>query len=282
MGRWLVTVMLFASALAIAQTSSQNRDLRETETQHHVAELNAKLNAINQPTPHDAELRARCSKNCADVELKTEMERLEAQRERASKEVVAQVHRAVDAYVLDTTDGMGESERNHVVNDLKQILGETAVIEPTAFLLDSPHGRTLVLFYSIGAGDGASSTTLRAYQNSGNRLHLADVTGSDMDSYGNLWIKRLTPELPHELWLLVGGQGFGSNGPNIRMRIYSFDGERFAPRWMPANVWGTFTVRLTRNGFRVDGPYYQDERERHDHYLVTPGGLYLCRPRDCE
>jgi hypothetical protein len=285
MGRWLVTVILLASALAVGQTGSQNRDRRKAETQHLVAELNAKLNGINQPTPQDAELRAKCSVKCSDVKLQTEMADVQAQRMRASNEIVTQIHRAVDAYVLDTTDGnLGGSDRNRVVNDLEQILGETAVAEPAAFLLDLPHDRALVLFYAIGAGaTRGSSATLRAYRKAGNRLQLADITGSDMDSEGNLWVKRLnTSELPHELWLLLGGQGFGANGPNIRMRIYSFDGERFATKWMPANVWGTFNVTLTRSGFRVDGPYYQEDRERHDDYSVTRDGLYLCRPRECE
>lgn len=115
---------------------------------------------------------------------------LEAQREQASKEVVAQIHRVVDAYMLETTDGMTESEGVHVVNDLKQILGETAVIEPAAFVMHWPRGHALVLFYSIGAGGGASSSTLLAYLKSENRQRLVDVTGSDMDSYGNLWVRR--------------------------------------------------------------------------------------------
>jgi len=284
MNQRLTTVILLASLLAVAQTGPQNSDRRKTEAQHLIAELHAKLSVINQPTSRDAELRAACSKNCSDAKLLAEMADLRAQRLRASNQVVMQIHQVVDAYVIDPANGdLGESEGNHLVHDLKQILGEAEATEPAAFLLDSPHGRALVLFYAIEAGGGASSTTLRAYQKSGNRLHLADVTGSDLDSYGNLWVKRLNAsEPPRELWLLLGGQAFGANGPNIRMRIYSFKGERFATKWMPANVWGTFTVSLTREGFRVDGPYYQEDRERHDHYLVSPDGVYLCGPRECQ
>jgi len=90
-----------------------------------------------------------------------------------------------------------------------------------------------------------SSTTLCAYEVSGSRVKLAGTTGSDMDGYGNVWVKRLrSPELTDELWLLVGGQAFGANGLNIRMRIYAYDSEKLATRWMPANVWGTFTVTV--------------------------------------
>jgi len=174
---------------------------------------------------------------------------------------------------------------DRMVRDLKQILGDTVVSEPAAFLLESPHGRSLVVFYAIGAGTAMTgSTTLRAYQLSGNRAKLTGVTGGDIDGYGNLWVKKLTsPQLYHERWLLVGGQAFGANGANIQMRGYAYDGEKFATKWMPANVWGTFTVTLTGPGFRVDGPYYQDDKQRHDEYLVAEdGGLYLCRPRQCD
>ena len=190
----------------------------------------------------------------------------------------------MDAYVVGTLNGHVVGISPHrVAQDLKQILGETAVADPAVFLLESPHGRTLVVLYAIDAGTAmTSSTTLRGYEVSGNRVNLAGTTGSDMDGYGNLWVKQLrSPELTDELWLLVGGQAFGANGPNIRMRIYAYDGKKFATRWMPANVWGTFTVTLTDSGFRVDGQYYQEDKDRHDAYLIGEDGLYLCRPRQC-
>ena len=51
MSRWLVTVILLASSLVVAQTGSQNNDRRKAETQHLVAELHAKLSVINQTDP---------------------------------------------------------------------------------------------------------------------------------------------------------------------------------------------------------------------------------------
>ena len=278
-----------ASWLAIVETSAQDSDPVKTETQRTVASLNTKLKEVNQSTSRDAELQAQCRVNCSNAKLQAEMANLKAQRLRASNELIAQIHGAVNAYIISTANGsLSENNRNRVEQDLKQILGETAVAEPASFLLDSPQGRALIVFYAIGAGTAmTSSTSLRAYRVSGKHFKLAGTTGSDMDSYGNLWAKQLhSPELPAELWLLVGGQALGANGPNIRMfrmRIYVYNGEKFATKWMPANVWGSFTITVTRNGFRVDGPYYQQEnKERYDSYLVAPDGLYLCRPRQCE
>jgi hypothetical protein len=262
MVRSVAILVLLASPLGLAQTGYQNSDRLKTEAALSTASLSAKLKEVNQPTALDAE-----------------------QRLRASKGLVAQIHQAVDTYIIGTSDGHVGINRDRMARDLKQILGDTVVSEPAAFLLESPHGRSLVVFYAIGAGTAMTgSTTLRAYQLSGNRATLAGTTGSDMDGYGDLWVKRLSsPALPHELWLLVGGQAFGANGPNIRMRGYAYDGEKFATKWMPANVWGTFTVTLTGRGFRVDGPYYQDDKQRHEAYLVAEdGGLYLCRPRQCD
>jgi hypothetical protein len=120
---------------------------------------------------------------------------LSRQRLRASKELIAQIHRSVDAYIIGTANGsLNSGNCDRVVQDLKQVLGGTVVAEPAAFLLDSPHGRALIVFYAIGAGTAlTSSTTLRAYSAPGNRIKRAGTTSSDMDSYGNLWAKQLHP-----------------------------------------------------------------------------------------
>lgn len=285
MARSVVMLMLLAAPLGCAQTGYQSSDRLKTETERNVVSLSAKLKEVNQPTALDAELESQCKVNCSDSKLQTQMAGLNAQRLRASNEFVAQIHQSVDAYMVGTLNGHVVGISTHrVAQDLKQILGKTAVAEPAAFLLESPHGSTLAVFYAIGAGTAiTSSTTLRAYDVSGNQVKLAGATGSDMDGYGNLWVKRLqSSEMTDELWLLVGGQAFGANGPNIRMRIYAYDGETFATRWMPANVWGTFTVMLTEGGFRIDGQYYQGDKDRHDAYLIGKDGLYLCRPRQCQ
>ena len=285
MVRTVVILTLLAAPLGFAQTGYQNSGHLKAETEGSVVSLSAKLKEVNQPTSLDAELQAQCKANCSDSKLQTQMASLNAQRLRASNEFVVQIHQSVDAYMVGTLNGHIEGIRPHrVAQDLKQILGETAVAEPAAFLLESPHGRMLLVFYAIGAGTAmTSSTTLRAYQLSGKRVQLAGTTGGDMDGYGNLWVKQLrSPELPDGLWLLVGGQAFGANGPNIRMCVYAYDGEKFATKWMPANVWGTFTVSLTGRGFQVDGPYYREDKQRHDAYFIAEDGLYLCRLHQCQ
>ena len=67
----------------------------------------------------------------------------------------------------------------------------------------------------------------------------------------------------------------GANGPNNRMRIYAFDGEKFRSIWMPENVWGTFTVKVIDIGFAVEGDYYRQNRKRSDRYAVVEDGVYL-------
>jgi hypothetical protein len=60
------------------------------------------------------------------------------------------------------------------------------------------------------------------------------------------------------------------------MRVYAYDGKKFRTMWMPANSWGEFMIRSTNFGFTVDGPYYRGEdKERHETYLLAPGGVYL-------
>jgi hypothetical protein len=63
-------------------------------------------------------------------------------------------------------------------------------------------------------------------------------------------------------------------GPNIRMRIYAYNGTEFRTVWAPENVWGSFTVQVTERGFRVDGDYYRELRERHDSYCLSPNEVY--------
>jgi hypothetical protein len=37
---------------------------------------------------------------------------------------------------------------------------------------------------------------------------------------------------------------------------------------MPENVWGTFYVKATVDGFNVEGEYYRSDRKRRDGYVV--------------
>jgi hypothetical protein len=89
-----------------------------------------------------------------------------------------------------------------------------------------------------------------------------------MNGYAGLEITELHAPLAGKLFLLLSGQAMGANGPNTRMRLYEYDGERFRPMWMPENVWGSFYVKATVDGFNVEGEYYRSDRKRRDGYVV--------------
>lgn len=99
-----------------------------------------------------------------------------------------------------------------------------------------------------------------------------------MDNYGNLEVSELHSPEPDEIWLLVSGQRLGANGPNIRMRVFAFDGKRFRTMWMPAEQWGDFRTHVTQDGFTVDGDYYRSNLHRHEAYSLASDGIYLKQP----
>ena len=127
-------------------------------------------------------------------------------------------------------------------------------------------------------GERSTSMTLRAYNKTATGVKLTDVTGEAMDGYGDISVKELHSPVPGGIWLLVWGQMTGANGPNVRMRVYAYDGGKFRTIWMPANVWGNFAVTITDSGFTLDGPYYREGGERHDTYTAASDGLYLLPP----
>jgi hypothetical protein len=167
-----------------------------------------------------------------------------------------------------------------VANDLRQILSSVEDQPPATFVLRSRKSRALLVFYSIQkgfVGDHSTTTVLQAYDEAGASVNLSDSTGRDMDGYARLDVKELHSPVPDEIWLLVSGQMTGANGPNIRMRVFAYDGAKFRTIWMPANVWGEFATRVTPDGFSVDGQFYQSDRQRHDTYSLATNGLYLKR-----
>ena len=95
-----------------------------------------------------------------------------------------------------------------------------------------------------------------------------------MEGYSNLDIRYLPSPTPKEEWFLLKGLAAGANGPNTRMRVYSFDGKTYKLRWLPENAWGRFTIKVSNSGFNVDGYYYRDGRVRHDSYQLSEDGLY--------
>jgi hypothetical protein len=195
-------------------------------------------------------------------------------------EVASQMQREIDNYVVRTVNPKhADLDCKSVVQDLKQILGEVAVGAPSAFVMDSPHGRSLIVAYTLGKGfamgPGATSVVLRSYRATDRGLNVGDTTGEDMNGYANVSVKTLPSPTPGLVWFLLWGQMTGANGPNIRMRGYAYDGNRFKTVWMPANEWGNFTIRVDANGFTIDGEYYRSGKKRHDVYTLAPDSFYL-------
>lgn len=191
--------------------------------------------------------------------------------------VISQIQREVDAYLARAVDP-NHFDRESVEQRLKQILVHAYYDPPSAFVLNSAKGRSLVVVYALSKGTlmgpRATSVTLRAYNAAGERFELADLTGDNLDGYGSVTVKELHSPVSGEMPLLVWGKMTGANGPNIRMRIYTYDGRKFRPTWMPENVWGGFAVQVTEHGFTVDGDYYREDHARHDTYFLAEDGLY--------
>lgn len=291
-GRILPLVALLMAAHFLsgqARSSAPNGSLK-TETQTKVRVLNEEFARIWASTPVEGKLRAACDVDCAAVRdpltgttVSDELSAIQASKMAAADKVVSQIQQAIATYIQGAVRVTSTSlDRAAVRTDLRQILSGISMQPPCAFVLDSGGRRSLILFYSIqkglAAGPESTSAILSAYNATASGLRLSDVTASDMDAYGRLSVQRLNAPAPNGIRLLVSGEALGANGPNTRMRIYRYEGKKFTTVWMPANVWGSFTTRVTRDGFRVDGPYYRSQKQRHDLYSVTPDGLYLSMP----
>ena len=279
MKRFLIALILVGS-LSFGQTADQVREQVRTETKKRITNLNKKFDELLAITPSEKELRAACAVNCASPQVQDGLRNAAAKRMAALDDVVSQIHNEVDAYIARTVDRKQlDLDRKSIEQGLKQILVQVYDESASAFVLDSASGRSLIVVYALRKGtlmgERATSVTLRAYKATDIGVELADFTGDDMDGYGNLSVKELHSPVPDETWLLVLGYMTGANGPNVRMRVYAYDGAKFRTMWMPENVWGAFTIRVTDHGFTVDGSYYREDKERHDTYFLGPDGLYL-------
>lgn len=197
----------------------------------------------------------------------------------------AEIQRCVDSYVMTLpatpTEGLNSE---FVDSQLAQLLSGEATT-PRAFVLDSGQHRALLVYDNLDAGPGAATVSyaaLAAFNVEGQKLTLSDSTASAMDGYGRIDIKELPSPVRGEIWLLISGYAYGANGPNCRMRVYAYDGKRFVTQWLPANMWGNFTIRVTPNGFFVIGDYYVLPNGAHyrathlyEHFQTSTDGLYL-------
>jgi hypothetical protein len=288
-GPWLtlVLLLLFVSSTLLSQVTSQvARDRQRVTVQNRIKTLRERFAAILAPTDREKQLRADCSSNCAAVAdeatgktVGDELDDITIAQSAALDRVIAEIQRSLDDYIVRTvrtTDSTLNSAS--VAKALGLILQDEAVQPPAAFVLRSPKGNSLLVLYGLERGMSPTTTTLLAYMAGAKGLRLSDSTGADMDDYSNLEVKELHSPKPDEIWLLVSGQMNGANGPNIRMRVFAYDGRKFRTVWMPANQWGNFTTRITQDGFTVGGDYYRSSRHRHEAYYLAPDGLYLKAP----
>jgi hypothetical protein len=246
-----------------------------------IADLNRQIEALQEATPAEqAAVHAReTGASSSEVEERSASARTEriAQMER----LAAEAHVEIDSLVSNVVSP-GHIDVKSVEAHLRAALGKYANGPPRAFTA-GPSGRTrLVVAYALQRGtlmgpDG-TSLTLRAYAPKNGRLAPAGSSAAGMDGYGDLQVDELHSPVPGELWLLLRGQATGANGPNIRMRIYAYDGGTFRPVWIPENAWGWFTVQVTEWGFTVDGDYYRENRTRHDRYFLASDGVYRGSP----
>ena len=178
--------------------------------------------------------------------------------------VMSQIHTEVDGFIVRTAKSrQPDLDKSAVARGLQQILSTTDDEPRLVYLLNSADHRSLIVAYVLSKagmmGPGGSSVTLRAYTETPRGISLVDVTAEDMNGLAGVSVTELHSPGTRTLLLLLSGYMTGANGPNNRMRIYAFDGEKFRPIWMPENVWGTFNVKVTETGFAVEG---DDDRGR--------------------
>jgi|ERR1039458_3347738 hypothetical protein len=267
---------------ALAQTAAQVRGQFEAAAERRIAELGREFEELLKLTPSEKEWGEACKTNCDSASrlVREGSAAARIERVKAMDRVAVQIHREVDAYVQRVVSPTRFDPKS-VQQSLRQVLGGTADGPPSAFGLDSGNAKSLVLVYTLRKGTrigpGATSVALRAYASNESSFELAGVASDDMDCYGDVNVAELHSPVAGELWLFLWGQMTGANGPNMRMRIYGYDRAKFRPIWMPENVWGTFTVRVTERGFTVDGSYYREDAVRHDSYSLSEDGVYPMR-----
>lgn len=281
-----------ATATGQAAVSASQRQL-VISTREQVTELNARFKQILVTTPREKRLQEMCNVDCtAVVDAKSgatvsqELDQINAADLAVLNRTEAAIRHCIRRYVEKSVRGDDfKGSRAAMMQGLKTILPGDLGKPPLSFVLNSPSGRSLIVFYAFGtgvmAGTYASGTVLDAFHVDAKGLSFVDSTGSDMNGYVGIKVKELPSPVKGQFWLLLSGQLAGANGPNTRMRIYAFDGKHFKTRWMPANIWGDFDTRVTDRGFVVTGTYYYGARKRpnepatrDDTYVVTPDGVY--------
>ena len=195
-------------------------------------------------------------------------------------QVTSRMHAEVDAFVIRTVKReQADLNKDEVGRGLREILPPVDNDPRSVFLLKTANRRSLVVAYNLFKGsmmgDIGVSMTIRAYSETPVDPKLADETGADMNGYRDVSVTELHSTFARSLLLLASGYASGANGPNNRMRLYAYDGEKFRTLWMPEDIWGQFDVKAVDNGFTVEGDYYRVGGKRRDRYLVSDDSVSL-------
>lgn len=183
--------------------------------------------------------------NAAVTSVKEMSQRLRlsgAPAERA--EIAESLRDTVRAYVeseLNAGQGASLSSRSRALESQlseAQIASHTwddAVGAPFVQAKEGPAGPTvLASFVALEGGAGApqSSTWIWAFRDRNGKFEAVDRTGSDFAGCG-LFLREIPSGRSGQTWLLAWGPVFGANQSPVRMRVYSFDGEKFETIWSP-------------------------------------------------
>jgi hypothetical protein len=267
-----------SSSLGFVQAAVPLRDDLVAATRERIQALDDRLIEIQDDWQKQLD-----AANCRTFCPPEIVDRLGKEMPIAMDVVMAQIHAEVEGFVLRTADTQqADLNKGSVAQGLEQILPKSGLTR-AVFVLKSGNRRSLIVVYALLRGRTiGSSVAIRAYNETAienspsglprTGLRLADVAGEDMNGYAGLELTELHPPVAGKLFLLLSGEAMGANGPNTRMRIYRYDGEKFRPIWMPENIWGDFHVSVTVDGFNVEGEYYRLDKKRRDGYVLYENG----------
>jgi hypothetical protein len=281
--RSAIILIALLTVSAFSQTKDRSAEL-ESNAAARVASLFKRFGRLLEPTAVEQQLAEACKASCAQAgrQVQEGSARAGAERVKAMNAVASQIHREIDLYIARAVHPSHVDPRD-VTRHLKQILGSSEDETPSAFVINGGDGPSLIVAYNLLKGGlmgvGGTSVTLRAYVARQGAFRLVAAAGEEMDGYAGISFIKLHSPGTNELWLLLSGILTGANGHNYRMRLYAYSQAEFRTMWAPENAWGDFTVRVTDNGFAIDGDYYHEAKRRHDIYFVEEDGVSRVSPQ---
>ncbi len=141
----------------------------------------------------------------------------------------------------------------HIVDSLNHDEKDMAALRQTLSKLDPRHmddeysqapyvfqtkiqGEPVVVtgFLLLRGGSGSYDTKVivQAFRRNTSGWQCVAETGDDLDHH-ELFMKELPSQRAGEAWFLAYGMFTGANGRFVRIRGYSFDGEKFSTLWAP-------------------------------------------------